>query len=357
MRQAFLRQCSACLFVLAVACALEPVPVPVSQLSTNASVLEATGTPFSEWSEPVRLDATVNVPGVIESNPFISRDELSLYFDSDRMDLGGLGARDIYVARRDCVTCPWQTPVNLGSRINTPYVDGSPALSDDGHFLFFASHTPTDDCQIDPNSPPPPDPTRPCLEDMFVSVRSNPNDDLGWSPPIRLGPHVNTPLPENEPEFQRNADAGVANLYFTRSLVAGQLTTREIFRVALRLRGVGSGDEPVIEVLGPAEPVVELNAFNIADFGMTIRSDGKEVYFYSPAARGGLGAIDLWRSTRQNANAPWSQPVNAGAPLNTRFADSAPSLSHDGRTMYFSSARQGRPSLDIWVTTRTIGGR
>lgn len=353
MRQSLPHILAACAAIAVLACAPEPVAVrPVSFVSRAR---EDAGAPFSEWSTPVSVGAPVNVAGVTDGNPAISPDELSLYFDSDRTDVGSEGARDIFVSHRDCVTCPWQTPVNLGTAINTPYVDGSPTLSDDGHFLFFISHAPNADCQIDPAKPPA-DPTRPCLEDIYVAVRTDPKDDLGWGAPVRLGPEVNTLGSENEPEFQRNADAGEANLYFTRSLVAGVPATREIFRAAIRLRGVGSV-QPVIEVTGPVEPVAELNAFNIADFGMTMRSDGKEIYFYSTAQRGGVGALDLWKSTRQSAQSPWSQPVNAGTPLNTRFADLSPSLSHDGRTMYFASARQGGPSWDIWVTTRTIGGR
>jgi hypothetical protein len=319
--------------------------------ATNA--LGLYGAPFSEWSEPVSVGPPINVPGVIETGAFISRDELSLFFESDRTDVGTLGARDIYVSRRDCVTCPWQTPMNLGAAINTPYVDGSPSLSDDGHFLFFISHKPTEDCQIDPGNPPP-DPIRPCLEDIYVSSRSDPNDDLGWSAPTRLGPPLNTSGPENTPQLQPNAGGG-ADLYFTRSRVAGLLATKDIFRVEIRLHGVGSGGAPHVEIVGPVESVDELNAFNIADLGLTIRTDGKEVYFFSTVQRGGLGALDIWRSTRQNTQSPWSEPVNAGAPLNTRFADQAPNLSHDGRTMYFTSARQGPPNMDIWVTRRTIG--
>jgi hypothetical protein len=327
-----------------------------ARIASSAVAPRSEGTPYSEWSIPENVGAPVNVPGVTESNPAISRDELSLYFDSDRTDLGTAGARDIFVARRACTDCPWQTPVNLGALINTPYVDGSPALSDDGHFLFFISHAPTDDCQIDPGNPPA-DPIRPCFEDIYVSTRSNPNDDLGWSKPVRLGSEVNGPGAENEPEFQRNADEGATNLYFTRLVIPNVPSSRQIFRVGIRLHGVGPGGEPTVEISGLAEPVAELNVLGVAEFGMTMRSDGKELYFFRTGGASGIGGLDLMVTTRQNANAPWSIPVNAGAPVNSVRADESPSLSHDGRTLYFGSARVGPPSRDIWVARRTTGGR
>jgi hypothetical protein len=315
----------------------------------------ASGAHLSDWSTPMSIGAPINVPGITESNPVISADELSLYFDSDRTDLGTEGARDIFVARRACRDCPWQTPINLGGTINTSYVDGSPALSDDGHFLFFISHAPTTDCAVDPTHPPA-DPTRPCLEDIYVSVRKDPKDDLGWSVPVRLGSAVNGPGAEGEPEFQRNADEGGTNLYFTRVTIPGSPNSRAIFRVGIRLRGVGADGAPDVELTGSAEPVPELDLLNVGEFGMTMRSDGKELYYYVSAAPGGVGALDLMVTTRQNAHAAWSTPVNVGIPLNSIRADEAPSISHDGRTLYFASARQGPPSRDIWVVRRTVGG-
>src|SRR4026208_795038 len=63
----------------------------------------------AEWSEPVNIGAPVNTAAG-EMNATFSPDELSLYFTSDRA--GGLGLTDIWISRRECVDCPWQTPVN-----------------------------------------------------------------------------------------------------------------------------------------------------------------------------------------------------------------------------------------------------
>src|SRR5437879_11760211 len=56
----------------------------------------------------------------------------------------------------------------------------------------------------------------------------------------------------------------------------------------------------------------------------------------------GLGASDLWRSTRQSVHEPWSPPENLGAPLSSTANDVHPSLSHDARTLIFAATRAGR---------------
>lgn len=53
---------------------------------------------FSEWSAPVNLGTVVNTP-FVDSDPFISRDGLSLYFVSGQ-GRGGSGQRDVWVATR-----------------------------------------------------------------------------------------------------------------------------------------------------------------------------------------------------------------------------------------------------------------
>jgi Tol biopolymer transport system component len=67
------------------------------------------------------------------------RDGLEIFFDSNRP--GGAGV-DIYTSTRDCVLCGWAPPDNLGSVVNSPAIDGGPALSFDGTELYFMSNRP-----------------------------------------------------------------------------------------------------------------------------------------------------------------------------------------------------------------------
>jgi hypothetical protein len=77
-------------------------------------------------------------------------------------------------------------------------------------------------------------------------------------------------------------------------------------------------------------------------------------YSFWSTRPGGLGASDIWTSTRQSKHDPWSLPVNPGVPLNTASVEVTPNLSHDAGTMVFGSNRPvGFGGNDIWLTTRS----
>src|SRR6266511_2888324 len=98
---------------------------------------------FSAWSEPVNLGPTINAVGFNDQQAALSKDGLSLYFASARPEGPGDVNFDlnIWVSQRACAdeSCPWGTPVSLGSTVNSSVNDFAPALSRDGHWLFFAS--------------------------------------------------------------------------------------------------------------------------------------------------------------------------------------------------------------------------
>lgn len=67
----------------------------------------------------------------------------------------------------------------------------------------------------------------------------------------------------------------------------------------------------------------------------TFTADGKTVYFTSDRD-GGFGGLDLYKST-MDENGKWSTPVNLGAPINTSADEDGPFLSFDGKILYFAS--------------------
>ncbi|MGI4832256.1 MAG: OmpA family protein [Janthinobacterium lividum] len=82
----------------------------------------------------------------------------------------------------------------------------------------------------------------------------------------------------------------------------------------------------------------------------TISGDGQTLVFTSCGRSGGQGSCDLYISRRRGN--VWSAPRNLGALVNSRGWDSQPSLSADGRTLYFASSRAGGlGGYDVWVTT------
>ena len=66
--------------------------------------------------------------------------------------------------------------------------------------------------------------------------------------------------------------------------------------------------------------------------GPNISYDGNFLYFFA-SFRGGLGNNDIYYSVREGDG--WSDPVNIGAPINTTGAEAFPTLSSDGKTLYF----------------------
>ncbi len=78
-----------------------------------------------------------------------------------------------------------------------------------------------------------------------------------------------------------------------------------------------------------------------------ISADGRLLFFTGCGRRGGLGSCDIYMSVWQKGK--WSEPVNLGNPVNTGAWESQPSVSADGRWLYFTSNRNGgKGKMDIW---------
>ena len=267
-----------------------------------------------EWSEPVGISPMINT-GSEESGPAISRDGLTLYFQSNRP--GGVGTNncDIWIARRQSTHHEWDWPENLGLAVNSERCESAPALSRDERYLFFARLNPTH---------------------LWVSYRRNVHDDSGWEPAVLLGPGVNSEAFEGTPKYFDSRKHGLLQLYF----------------YSTRPGGLGSFDIYVADAFGTAQPVRELNSPSI-DAGPALSHNGLEILFHSNRA-GTFGERDLWTSVRSSVFDPWSPPVNLGADVNSPSNETVPALTSDGETMFFASDRPGGFGLgDIYTTTRT----
>jgi len=88
------------------------------------------------------------------------------------------------------------------------------------------------------------------------------------------------------------------------------------------------------------------------DGGPCISADGLSLFFESDRP-GGYGSWDIWVATRTTPDADWSAPVNLGATVNSSAYDGFPSISADGLTLFFVSRRPGgQGDYDLWLTTR-----
>lgn len=66
--------------------------------------------------------------------------------------------------------------------------------------------------------------------------------------------------------------------------------------------------------------------------GPSISYDGNFIYFFA-SFKQGYGAEDIYYSERQGSS--WSHPINIGKPLNSKNYEGFPSISSDGKSIYF----------------------
>jgi len=82
----------------------------------------------------------------------------------------------------------------------------------------------------------------------------------------------------------------------------------------------------------------------------SISSDGKKLYFSSNRP-GGFGKDDIWMSEFDTSMNSWKKPINLGAKVNTVASEISPSIHPDTITLYFSSNKsEGVGGFDMYVT-------
>jgi hypothetical protein len=280
----------------------------------------ALATSYAGWSAPVNLGPAINTIDA-EGGAVLSTDGRSMFFHSTRP--GGFGGFDYYVSHRTSVNAGWGTPVNLGATVNSASAQQAPGISRDGHWLFI-----TDDRAGGFGG-----------NDLYASWRPDIHDDLGWQTPVNLGPTINT------------AGSDFGALYVEREGRPPEL----FFSSSGRPDRLGESDPYVSErhadgSWGPPIHLPELASL-LADVRPAIRHDGLEIMFHSTRA-GGVGLADLWVSTRATVDAPWSPPVPLPG-MNSVNSEFQPSLTEDGRTLFFSSSRPGGAgNTDVYMATR-----
>ncbi|MBB6328696.1 outer membrane protein OmpA-like peptidoglycan-associated protein/tetratricopeptide (TPR) repeat protein [Algoriphagus iocasae] len=87
----------------------------------------------------------------------------------------------------------------------------------------------------------------------------------------------------------------------------------------------------------------------------SVTADGNILIYTSCDAPDSEGSCDLYIAYKVNGN--WQRPTNMGKKVNSRSWDSQPSLSADGRILFFSSNRRGGyGGNDIWYSVRQNDG-
>ncbi len=149
------------------------------------------------WSAPVNVGKPVNHYGG-NNSPNISADGLELYFASGP-SRGGSGLYDLWLATRATTEDDWGAPNNLGPSLNSPVQDSCPSISADGLSLFFMSDRTGGQGDFD------------------IWMTSRVTKEHNWSPPVNLGPVVNSSANDLFPHISANG----STLYFCSAMPGG----------------------------------------------------------------------------------------------------------------------------------------
>jgi Tol biopolymer transport system component len=209
----------------------------------------------------------------------------------------------------------WQKPVVAS--FSGSYTDIEPCFSPDGTKLFFVS-------------------TRP------ISGKGEPKDyDIWyveknngiWANPTNIGLPVNTGANEFYPSFTKEG-----TLYFCAKYengIGGEDLYSSEFKNGQYLTPVNLGDS-----VNSAQD--EFNSF--------VSANGDFIMFTSMGWGTGFGGGDLWISFRKENNS-WTKPKNMGEKVNSPFFEYCPSLTPNGKFLFFTSNRSSSKNFSTTPLT------
>lgn len=204
------------------------------------------------------------------------------------------------------------------SHVNSARDEQSPVISPDGKVIYWtvANHPDNVGGKVDTG-------------DIWYAVWTGEE----WSLPIHGGKAIN-----NE---RYNAVAGISEDGEKLFLVDHYKTKSQGLAVSIRMAEGWSMPEDI----------------NIPYF--MNRSGGTHGYFsstlsvlvFSAESYGTLGVEDIYVTFLESGK--WTEPMNLGRKINTKYQDVSPSISSDGRYLYFASnGRKGYGSFDIYFAER-----
>ncbi len=277
---------------------------------------------YSDWGEGVPVEAVNLPPPSHDGCPIESPNGKQLFIASNRA--GTLGMNDIYFVERATKHDAWGPVQHPGAPLNSEYNDFCPTPLGGG-WLLFVSTRPAQNC-AGPTSP---------TGDIYLTRQLH---DGSWKTPTHLGCYPNGPNFVGAEFGPSMVTVGGQTLlyYSSNGASPGSDPDQDIY--VSRMNRDGS--------FGPGLPVSELNT--AAEETMpNVSLDHSELVFASNRA-GGEGATDIYSATWDHRAGVWSDVTNL-ANVNTEFPESRPSLSGDGKRLYFG--RFAAPG-DVYVSTR-----
>jgi outer membrane protein OmpA-like peptidoglycan-associated protein len=226
---------------------------------------------------------------------------------------------------------------NIGNKINTGFSETNPVVKLDDNMLFFASRRPLKTDAAGANSGE-------IAQGIYCSIRDASGN---WGDPA---------------PFSKNSEFDMAPLFLssdglTLYLSITKKEKKSAFNggvLTLNLRRKDNSDIFVSHFengdWSQPQPLKEINT-KYSETGMSITEDGSFLYFASDR-KGGYGHSDIYRSAK-GADGKWETAENLGSVINSAESETSPSISPDGKILYFSSncsAALGLGGYDVYYS-------
>lgn len=218
---------------------------------------------------------------------------------------------------------------NLGPNVNSSYADYYPFVPANESILLYNTRRPDGGNLRNPDG------------SYFASVYSSAVKDGAFTKTRNIGSPVSNDK-GNVEVIGLSATGNQLLLYYDNPDGTGDIHLAELDKT----KGYYKKPEKLDD---------NVNSMRGYEIAAAISADGSLLIFASTRA-GGQGGVDLYRSNRLPTG-KWSPPVNMGKEINTVHDEDFPSLSPDGKTLYFSS--KGHTSMggyDIFKATLTENG-
>jgi Tol biopolymer transport system component len=250
------------------------------------------------WTlEPPEYVTELNLTAYHSTEPFLTDDCLTIYFQSDRP--GAMGEGDMWRATRASRSDPFGQITNLAA-VNSASWDGHYALTGDGLQAFVATDRPGGAG----------------LVDLWMQSRATLTDPFGALVPL---PVLNTAANEFDPLPSRD---GLRLYYMTEATGNGD--------VMLARRSSMSA------AFSPPEPITELNGA-YEDGNPALSADELLIIFASDRP-GSMGSDDLYYASRPTRSAPFGPPQPVPG-VNTPYLEGESFIACGDRELWFSSDR------------------
>jgi hypothetical protein len=263
---------------------------------------------FGPFGAPVTLPGPIN-SSVDEWTPAISASDLTLVFYSQRLSVPG--DPDIWISTRPSASSEFEAATVI-TEVSSPDADHAPQLSADELVLVFAS-----------------DRGSPGQYDLYEATRTSTAQPFGV--PQKLD-ELSSPF--HEETIWLSGDG-------LRVLLSSNVgSSYDIYAAERPDRSAP---------FGPLTVISELST-GYFEGSPALSSDELEIFFVSN--RPGVGAYDVWHSTRPTRTSPFDVPT-AVPSISSTGDEWGLSLSADGRTLYFSyDAPLSGGDANIWIATR-----